>query len=632
MAVTPRKLILSSAIAAVLAVLAACGGPSNNLSDPAPTDTATTCGSSNGICVKGQFIDEPVVGLNYRCDNIVNVTDANGYFECPNNSAVEFFLKAEGGKREISLGSTLVKPVLLTVKGKTEPQLLWVSPLQIVPGGETLDDFSGADVATARVSNILRLLQTLGTLQNGRLVISNDDKKAVEELEDNIGAGAFANTLDLEAKLAKVLTKLGRSLRGKDVAINRFLKTYPIVYAGLYQTPAVNFSFGEVGDVIETGMVGQYGATQVLSGPNGVENRVSEKAVEAILMLLDREGKSIGLGLEWLARIQTNPTESNVPRSIIEVATRSEPKDLTPASSNLGFTLSGKIKSDFKFLVGNIDGAPTGASIEIIQGLNQHGYVSGHPFLYRRLFGLTESQEVPPLALGKWNRHDSVDGGVTYQGSVNLERYRRFDTVLDPAGWRTKDNVAAGEQPIFPLHVTMTFRTDNKNPLNGCDAVKGCTVGTAGITILENGNIITDINNDCGAVNTELKDPSGQQEYRLGAIAAIFQIDDKPAYYISPVMMFTKIPGWEKFYGTVVGAADRKARIDISRVTQGHIEMLSFEADSADPKKLSTALASWLNYPRSYRSLQSTPVDRTADGVNAKGEIDIGLQNCPAVP
>ena len=66
----PFRLLALPTVISVLALqLTGCSEGGNNLVDPVAEqiNTITTCDGEKDLCISGQFIDEPVVGLNYSC-------------------------------------------------------------------------------------------------------------------------------------------------------------------------------------------------------------------------------------------------------------------------------------------------------------------------------------------------------------------------------------------------------------------------------------------------------------------------------------------------------------------------------------------------------------------------------------
>jgi len=66
---------------AMISLLMACGEESNTLSNPNVKNndalTTTTC-QDKDYCIATQFLDEPVVGLNYTCNSVEGITDEDG--------------------------------------------------------------------------------------------------------------------------------------------------------------------------------------------------------------------------------------------------------------------------------------------------------------------------------------------------------------------------------------------------------------------------------------------------------------------------------------------------------------------------------------------------------------------------
>ncbi len=120
--------------------------------------------------------------------------------------------------------------------------------------------------------------------------------------------------------------------------------------AGAYEaSPQVFSGFidPEKISLLDVGVVGQSGPTVAIG-----ENQISQKALEGFLFMLDRDGKSLGFGLEWLDEVQSVPPDESVPRSVSDMRLKSAPVDITPVSSDLGFKMSGQLKPDFSFRVG----------------------------------------------------------------------------------------------------------------------------------------------------------------------------------------------------------------------------------------------------------------------------------------
>ena len=257
----------------------------------------------------------------------------------------------------------------------------------------------------------------------------------------------------------------------------------------------------------------------------------------------------------------------------------------------------------------------------------EYGFILGHPVFYRNLFGLSDSEPVDPKKIGAWKRLGPT-GLTQYEGSATLQRFRTLDPFLDPVVWKTMSTLPSGQnaKPVFPLHLSMTLRNNDTRPLSSCGA-SGCVVGKINFTVLENGNIVSDVDQDCSALKTDGsdQDAEGQQEYRLGTVAALIQ--ELSSNYFSPVMLIPHITGWEALYGTQIGmttsAGGGKVKIGFSAVHAGSVSILDNEAEN------SVAPATWVNYVKFHRFSQTSPVPRTAEIPTAQGVVsDIQLQAC----
>lgn len=593
MSISLPKVAMSAIVASMAFQLSGCGEGSNNLGDPVSdgsTSALTTCDTTGLLsCTSGLFIDEPVVGLNYECGTVKNVTDGEGFFTCPDSTMVSFYLQGSTSERRINIGKYRIKATAVsTAKGQIQ-----ITPRDLL--SYTAETIESGLPGGIQVTNILRLLQALDSdgyinenVSLNRIKIADADKDKLSVLTDNIEVSAFASNEGLEKSLAPFLTAVNKALPSAADAIARFNKTLPVVHGGVYEV----FPFAAVtADVTDyTGMVG------LPTVPN------DHKLLESILMIVDRDGKSVGLNLEWEGTPSNadlkSAAVSEPPKFIVEKT----PTAHLQASDDFGFNPSGAVKSGFKFLDQN------GGSVEITQGMMEKGSMSGAKFFYRNIHGLTELDEVADEKLGKWRRLDQ-HGNVTFTGAVNMNRTRVLSPYLDPAVWRIEENTIQGEAPIFPLHLRLTLQ-DSRDTCGGAI----CTVGEMGITILANGNIISDRNNNCNKkLNADLTDEEGVQEHRLGTVAATIIEENK--HFISPVILVGKWANllnsddpWYQFYGVQIGftsfAGGPKVKINVSNAVNKQLSILDNQtANSVDG-------ATWVNYVKFFNSIQKTnPTD-----------------------
>lgn len=624
MPVVSRLRYLPLAVAGVMAGLTGCGG-GNNLADPVKEVLANCTGDN---CVVGQFLDEPVSGLNYRCDNVVSVTSATGTFSCPNNSVATFYLKAKEGKREIVLGSVKISRIV-SVTGFQAVKVLQITPRDFVDNGRLIDDLTEPTSRVTQIINTLRFLQAMGepasvfSGSNSRIHIPEERKVAIDQLENDFSFALFASS-NFDELIAPVLSRVvtgGVTLPTSTQAIERFQHSMRMVQAGVYEaSPQVFSGFVDLEkeSLHDVGVVGQ-------SGPTRTDGNIksSDKALEGFLLMLDRDGKSLGFGLEWLNTVYSSSANPEVPLSVSDLPLKSNSTDITPIGDNLGFKMSGLIRPDFAFRVGAAGTAENLGKVVITGGMMENGFMLGHPVFYRNLFGLSDSEPVADSKIGKWTRYNASNV-PTYTGNATIQRYRTLDPYLDPKIWKTMETVPVGERPVFPLHLRITMRN---NKTDGACGISGCTVGNLDFTILANGNIVSDINRDCSPLSADgsYRDGSGQQEYRLGAVAAL--IHEKSVDFVSPVMLVPHIPGWESMYGTHIGmtssAGGGKVKISLTGVLSGAVSILDNQAENSE------AAATWVNYINYYRFYRKYPTDLTGRIPEAQGKIsNIELQSC----
>ena len=616
-----RLLVLPAVISVLTLQLSGCGEGGNNLADPVAEqiNTITTCDGEEDLCTSGQFIDEPVVGLNYSCNQVQDITDKDGIFTCPNNSVVTFYLQAEKGKNRITLGLYQIKAVG-NISGLRQNTLLQVTPKDLVTGISAQDN-TGLNVASdTQVANILRLLQVMdsdGTTDTdvlNRIVISDTDKSHIDLLKSDFGVNLFADSASFQKILEPLLVEIakkGRTLPSIEAATARFNRTLPILQSGVYEvSPFVVGGFDNAGNRLYTGMVGE--TTQSL-----------EKSFESLFFIVDRDAKSIGLGLEWRDTLDIATLDTTLLQKIL---LDKSPTPLTFTSQDIGFDVTGKVKPEFKLLT------ESGDTIEITQGVMTKGNLLGNDFFYRNVYGLTTSDTVDSTSFGKWRR----TGALALEGTVNISKVRDTAPYLDAAIWKTKDSSSSA--PIFPLHLKLTLRDSDAKT---CPST-GCVVGEMGISILENGNIITDRNNNCRPVNNmmEIADPTKPsdlliEEHRLGLISAAFQ-DATTGPAIAPIIMVDSWAKndlqWQNFYGFYMGvqsgaAGGPKVQINLAKVLD---KIVSIENQKDEQEDGSGVPAIWTNYIKFLTAFSTKPAETQALALNqAQGYVSkIEVQDC----
>lgn len=584
---------------AMISLLLACGEESNTLSNPTvnnPDAETTTICDDESFCIATQFLDEPVVGLNYRCNAVDSVTDEDGIFVCPHNSIVTFFLQSTNAVRKIELGKYRVRSLASSQNGEPLPLNLIVTPQDL------LIQTDGTVVDNKQLTNMLRLLQSLdsdGSTPNraiNRIVIDSKDKFAIDALANDLTVSQFGVD-NFDELLKPMFDKLApKSIANitPEQANARFQDSLISVNTGVYEViPSLIVD----SDKVYNGMFGRW----INPANSNLHSMI------AMFFLVDRDGKTIGSALEWQKEFTANDLETKI--IFDDLVLNTAPQHLFFASNDALFTSKGVVTD--KFVLKNA----LGDKIKVTQGTLNKNNISPSQTNYRQLYGLTETQVVDTKLLGQWRRESATGIAQITSGTLGLQKTRTPNMYLDSKYWRTKDNVAVGEKPIFPLHVKMTLRDSNIS--SSCSNI-GCLIGEYGITILENGNIITDRNNDCSIVDpVTLKDVSNVEEQRLGFVASVLVDRTQQTAnnaVISPVMLVgdwanrleTSDP-WYRIYGLHLGAiagvsGGTKVQIDISRATSGVVDI----ANQQDEQDTFGPVALWGNYVKTFEYLKET--------------------------
>lgn len=607
---------------AMISLLIACGEESNTLSNPSAknndAETTTSC-QDKDYCVATQFLDEPVVGLNYECNSIAGVTDDDGVFLCPNNSVVSFFLKSASGNKKIELGKYRVKTLGSAVDGSPILKLnLIATPEDLVAQAD------GAAIDNKQLTNILRLLQALdsdGHSPNrviNRIVLDSKDKFAIDELATSVSLTQFA-TDDFDQVLKPMFDKLApKSLAsvGAAQAQARFNDSLISINAGIYE---VTPTFIKESDNVYNGMFGRWTGSNLYS-------------MVSMFFLVDRDGKTIGTALEWQKELSTEDLNNSLVFNDFVVKTI--PQDLFFNTNEPLFTPKGNV-IPANFVLKNA----LGDVIKVTRGVLNKNNISSGEAAYRIAYGLTQVQAVDVSQLGAWQRNSATGISQISAATLSLQKTRTPNMYLDGNFWRTKDNVVTGEKPIFPLHLKLTLKDSNTS--TACSST-GCLIGDIGITILENGNIITDRNNDCSVVDSNtLKDAVNMQEQRLGFVASVL-VDRTQSTtsesLIAPVMLVgdwaKQLPSsdlWYKIYGLHLGAISGmsggpKVQIDIARATSG---IVSIKNQQDEQEKLGE-VALWANYINYLKYLSEPNTEKKKDiGYASLGAVtNIQTQAC----
>lgn len=558
-----NKMLVKKAltISLLAAGLAACSGASNTLNSRAGgTDlsTRTEC-SSEQNCIRVEFIDDPVINLNYQCGSVVNVTDETGVARCPANSQVEFYLQSTNSLRRVILGKFQVEPA--------GSSTLRVTPLDLVSERSEVVRLTDAEATVA--VNITRFLQALRERNNAgtelepfvetapvnRIRITDDLKDQLDVLTEDIPASVFGSDQFI-TKLQPFLDATSRTPVSAQVAQARLFKALRAIKTGVFfGTPAITVPSGVAGAPSLDFLTGNPDVNSLRLGIEGEAAPDSTSGVDGVLSstmalfsLVDRDGSHIGQAMQWTGR-------ANTAQGLYSLYINNSFDKLRPLNTLGGFDpITHKVNGQWQWR----SVSEPQKIIDFNDGqLVRNFGMFGSRKLYENL--TTDKNEPPAGTLGRWvQRPFTNQNGVNQaeiKGTATINRSMSVNSFFDRAVWRTRDTVGVGERFVFPLHATLRFRygsTETGCPQNGCTDLPNLSV-----TILENGNIISDfaavesplgVAGNCAAVDpVTLKDSEGVQEYRVGVVRAAYTGTDPDDAFIGPTMLFS---------GDIFGAHD----------------------------------------------------------------------------
>ena len=299
--------------------LAACSGANNTINSSAggsDPSTRTSCTSEEN-CIQIEFVDDPVINLNYSCGSVVNVTDERGIAVCPSNSRVEFYLQSTKSLRRVVLGNVLVQPA-----GQS---ILRITPLDLVATRNEVTRLSSPQAAAA--INITRFLQALreqntagvelepfvATAPVNRIKITDQLKDQLDLLTENVAAGSFGSD-DFITKTLPFLEAAKRTPISAAQAEARLLTTLKAIKTGVYfGTPAITLPSQLGGTPALDGLTGN---TQIDDLRLGIEGEAAPdtqsgnsgllRSTMALYALIDRDGMQIGQAMQWTGRANTS--------------------------------------------------------------------------------------------------------------------------------------------------------------------------------------------------------------------------------------------------------------------------------------------------------------------------------------
>lgn len=499
-----RILVLPALMVSIFA-LSGCDAGSSNLDDPIQGPASSCTGDK---CTPGIF--SPVVkDLEYKCANITALTSANGFFSCPVNETVSFLISHPESDFTIQLGNFVMKkPYANAVDNR-----FFVTPRNLA-GSET------STLIGNRELNITALLQALNSLTgvtpgqpSYRISLPSADKKAfLNALGQSLDAADFELTpADFALLVNGALNAAGKPSLASEADTKILLASaVNATVAGIY------YSFAPLSNDGISQLLLLTTQTGLAATPGFIGQSVSETLLGHIALGVDRSGRMFGFG-EYVkgANLRTAPREYLDFRLVASNALA-----VAPSGNALLWPYNGNLKG-LSFALENTN------IVTLTQGVVERGAMASTAEQYEEQYILGDAT-ASTGKLGTW----SASGPIT-AGRFNLYRSGFIFPVLTPEVW---------DSMSFPLHLTAKIYKNSKTVENCTTAA--CLLKEVPLTILADGNVVTDSNNDCAAVDPVTLNDGSITEEPVGVVNRAYAAVDatSPSLDISllfPVSSFT---------------------------------------------------------------------------------------------
>lgn len=521
--------LLGTALAS--AFLASCGGESTNLPEPA-RPIVSTCTADN--CVSGIFVADGVVeGLNYECGNIRSKTTFQGEFSCPLDEAsskVTFVISHADTGNRVTLGEYTFRPVFTrkkvngvdtvvyeAVPTQTTDKRVFVTPRELT-GEQFTSGFSDRALGITALLHSLDVDFTAGIAVSPASIVNLSEANKLTFLS---GLPATVNNEPRKVSSidADFISLVNTGLTAIDPAreILPNLQDYvPIAQqathalaSGIYHAsePVILISLFDLLDKLTGGnpdiedveiysrffLSGKTKSAPLLSGASTCTTSDCFTFFGYMSFGVDRSGRLFGFGT----------TEARLAGVV-----RSDPLALIPAL-NQKWPNSGDLK-DIRMSIRDSDMSLRPESIHMTQGVVDQGSMANSPSMYMEYFGADTSID---SRLGRWqlkNGSTILMGGGSDTLPPRMELHQSYNSfpILNPDIWSGIS---------FPIHLKAVIT-------EGCDSAP-CGSVEVNFTVLADGNIISDKDKNCSAVNTSLVDGVSTQELPIGVVTRAFAND-----------------------------------------------------------------------------------------------------------
>ncbi|MFV7441115.1 protein FilF [Acinetobacter pittii] len=614
-----KKVFWPFAVTTLALMLNGCGGGGSNINED-PNSVGNDGDLTSGSCkpsVSGNSsrdsncfefaLDYPVAGVNFDCSTAIGqhfvTTLSEGLVTgtCKVGDTARFYLQGKSDK-QIFLGSvkldTIGKYTAFVNNGTKKTSLpVYLRLLDLASGitGKTPANLEDKNDETIKVAiALVRVFQSIGFEKGDNLIgdiqpteITEEKKDLLTKLSQNITtadfqSGAYASLLKPWLDVSQI---------SDDEAYKLVVQTTNLSNAGTYEATDILKAFLFRGCNLKS-----YENCEVNTSTN------LRQSVNSMYLLADRQGYTLGYGLQWngVKKDLTDPL--NLLRNVkpVKMNVNAQNTWLHPISREIQSTTPLRLS-----LSGNRN-----EDLQIYQGKLFNDYaIAGNDFVYKTLTNLNTGN---PQHYGRWQQNL---GGENYNGGVDIYKGNKI-SFLERSVFKTAGNVKVGEPYIFPLYATLTFNFEQT----------GAQPVNLGIVIDEHGDIRTDIkpnatttdmSGQCATVtgNNNLIDSLGVQQYRIGTTAVTL---DNPAkldrsVYIRMILAnpkFGNIDG--AMIGlTYIGPSAGTAKLNLFNLLANKVDSNSIDLNNGEIVKKP---ASWYNAhaatQASYNALENvTPTD-----------------------
>lgn len=554
MSITQRLPAFPFALTTLCLALAGCGGGSNNIAENpnggGNSNPINECSATTASCVNLVFDDNPIVNLNYECGVYRGVTTITGTARCPVDSTVSFYLKTPDKDRKIVLGSFSVKSVRNTSASEAQDtSLIRVGAKELAENttGRPINNLT--DPAAQTAINISRLLQSLGRTSEPYISTAPVNRIFIDEtLKASLLTSLTADILakdfqdgSFEAKVKPWFDAQKRPLISAEEAKNRLLKTILAIKSGVFfANPISSLSvLDQLGINLDLGISG----TGVVNSDQRVSN--------ALFSLTNREGNTIGYGLQWVGTPKT-PEELYtlfISKDFAKMRVDGLTGGINPFTNKLSnFKLkvsraNYEGESSSKYINVSDDGRSeqyndtfgSGDTFSFINGkLVRDLMVIGTADVYKFYTGVAVADQSD---LGTWDQVDSSNV-KKYAGNASLTKTGTVNTYLDASVWATRDAVQVGKPYIFPLYVNLTF-TNSDSYLAECNK-QGLSCNkaeTLKVVFLDNGDIVANAGIQADAIGQCTRTVT--EDIPIGTVRAAYPSTDRRNFYINPSILLS---------------------------------------------------------------------------------------------